>query len=386
MNISLKQFFGWLFLILFALPTLFASIWAVGMTQGALSKEVLADVPRKIIPQVPDLIDLSFEEAQKPGAVTNPNTIAWIDVMAKQETTPRQLLEQTGMFAWLNTEVSSTFGQLGEIVEGRAPVQDIQVNLKPFKEAMQNPQVQSYLFNVVQSLPACTPSQQEVWQIMLENRNQDQKNEMPACNPGLEVLNQAAVDFQNEIQNIPDQTQATQGMSNPNQPINIGQTVTSLASITFILPTLFLLIGVYLVSTLWSKRIRWAGLTVLMAGLSVLAIATIARNSANLALATNPVWLSFTNSVNLSAQYQQAISQRIIPVIAPIIDDLFNPVINLAMWATMGGLLAFLASFLIPENQAHVRVTPSVPTQTTKAVDANEATSKKRPMSKRGKE
>lgn len=94
MNISLKQFFGWLFLILFALPTLFASIWAVGMAQGVLSKEVLADVPRKIIPQVPDLIDLSFEEAQKPGAVTNPNTIAWIDAMAKQETTPRQLLNK----------------------------------------------------------------------------------------------------------------------------------------------------------------------------------------------------------------------------------------------------------------------------------------------------
>jgi len=46
------------------LPILFAVIWAVGITRAAVSPELVSDLPKEIIEEVPSIVEEVFEEAK----------------------------------------------------------------------------------------------------------------------------------------------------------------------------------------------------------------------------------------------------------------------------------------------------------------------------------
>jgi len=353
MKISLRQFIAWLIFIFIALPSLFGSIWAVGAAKGALSKQVISDAPRQLIPQIPDLIDLTFTEAQKPGVLDDSNTILWVDAAAKQDISPRELLEQIGLFDWLNRDLDTTLQQLGEILDGKVPASELNLDLRALKEILLSPQIMNYLFSVTRELPQCTSNQLAVWQ-SLTDKQPDENVEVPACNPGQNILNLVYENYQTNVNKIPDKADPVSQTGQNNQAININRIVGNLAFSIFIFPLVFLLIGALLVSTKLNSRLRSSGTIILIAGLNVLLLATLARNSTNFALMANTAWSPATQT-KLSLQFQQSVSEKIIPILGPAINQIFKPVIDLSLWVSMAGLLLVIISFTISQNNDNAK-------------------------------
>ncbi len=55
-----RQIIGVLILVLIGIPILFGVTWAVGLVRASVSSEVLSDLPREIIADIPRTADEIF--------------------------------------------------------------------------------------------------------------------------------------------------------------------------------------------------------------------------------------------------------------------------------------------------------------------------------------
>ena len=92
-------------MIFIAMPLLFAIIWAVGITKAVSSPEFLSDIPQEVIAQVPDLVDEMLAAMQEEDFSTDENAREWLKAITETDTSPKELMEETGLLNWLQDEL-----------------------------------------------------------------------------------------------------------------------------------------------------------------------------------------------------------------------------------------------------------------------------------------
>ena len=187
-----RAIIGALVLFFLGIPALGTIIWATGVTTAVVSEEFMSEIPKEIVAEVPALVDDVYRAALEPGGVRDPNAKLWVEALGKVDTTPSKVLEDSGVYGWLRNELSAAFEGMGKVMRGEMEGKDLVLDLKPLKAALASDVLRSYVRDIIGNLPPCAGARLAEWQNAPPDRRRVE--DLPACNPGPEVID-AAIDI-----------------------------------------------------------------------------------------------------------------------------------------------------------------------------------------------
>jgi len=264
-----RKFIGLLITIFIGLPTLFGIIWAVGLTRAVVSSEFFSEVPQEFIERVPTLIDEVLVELERGDSIKNEDTRSWIKAIASAETSPKAMLEKTGILDWLKNELSQSLEEISLILRGEIAPRQITLNMRPLKAALVNEEVNKYLIEVINKLPPCNNDQVQEWLAVVSDP--EHRKDLPPCRPleaegSLQVLN---YHWRLKVEEIPDEVDLMHMGPHdywPNRGFNIAKSVVSLTYFLFLIPALFITLGAVIGTSPGFKVLRWIGISILIGG------------------------------------------------------------------------------------------------------------------------
>jgi hypothetical protein len=175
----IRKLIGVFLVVLIGIPVLFGVTWAVGLVRASLSTEFLVDLPQAIITDIPRSADDFFRAVQDEKLFADPQTRAWFQAAAKTGTSPKELLEKTGILAWMKGELTDSLHQMGEVLRGESPVRTISIDMRPLKAALRHPEMDLFLEATLANLPPCDEQGLKAWQ----DRASGLGGDLPACRP-----------------------------------------------------------------------------------------------------------------------------------------------------------------------------------------------------------
>ena len=343
---TVAKIFGIFVLVLIGVPLLVAMIWAAGMTRAATSDQFYTDLSQKVIKRLPELMDKSFKAAQLPGAVKDSNSQAWVKAMTKAQTPLPELLDKTGIRVWLEKEVAGTIQQVGQAMRGKVAPASVSMDLRPLKQALTGPVFGDYLKQLLAQLPACDSQGIQAWkQRALSTSTHDP---YPACNPGVETLNQARSYIAARVAEIPDQKPMfDEGQRLP--AFDVTQTVSTFLWLFFLVPLLFIAIGSVMAGGAGRGFLTWCGGSILTGGLISLLLAGLAGGLFVPLLQLQPGGWQATgpDAWIWNTAAGQELATQITGMMGDFLEDLFSPVITYSWIATGTGLVLLILSLLI---------------------------------------
>jgi len=333
----LRKIIAVVFIVFLAIPILFSNILAIGLTQATLNPSLFADIPEKIIAQLPKLVDITFTEIQKPEAIKDANARAWVMAASKVKTTPREILEKVGVFTWLQEELSRSLAETGKILRGESSAQNVYLNAVPLKKALESKDIDQYLAAVIQNLTACNAVQLDTWKTAIADQG---KEELPACKPTAKIFSDSLKILKSDQAKIPDQILLAEGIKK----------VSSTGLLPFlVLPITFIIFGAYLFSSVKKIMLRVAGIAVFFGGIFSYLAASSARLFSSLVF--NPVNLNLPSKNQVwSIEFYQKIIEKIGGLLSQLTQGVFAPVARLSLIVTALGVILFGLSFFIKET------------------------------------
>ena len=269
---TFRKIAGALIVVLIGIPVLFGVTWAVGLVRASLSPEFLVDLPQAIIADIPRTADEIFRAVQDERIVADPETRAWFRAAAKTGTSPKDLLEKTGILAWMKGELSDSLRKLGEVLRGEAPVQQITIDMRPLKQALLHPEMDRFLEATLANLPPCNERDLKIWQ---DRASGFRRGDLPACRP--DSVAAKDIFFRERklaVDRMDDSTQVLEGIEPfPFHRFGFSKSMTLLSYLLFLFPALIILIGVLIANRSGAGRLRWSGISVLAGSLPVLVLA-----------------------------------------------------------------------------------------------------------------
>ncbi|MFA6603141.1 MAG: hypothetical protein WCT01_05065 [Candidatus Shapirobacteria bacterium] len=330
MNIRIGKIIGWIIIIFLGIPSLFTAIWATGITKGMLSRQLISVIPQQILTNLPDLAQTALNEAQKPGAIKDQNTSTWMMAAGRANKNLNTVLNESGISQWLENDLGKALGQIEPMLKGEEEMKNIEVNMEPLKTALTTPIVEDYLKQVVNSLPTCTSQQLTEWRDELAASNEEKQ--IPACNPGARMVNQIWEGYRTQVNNIPSIGQINDGVSTTT-PVrfNLIGWINNWIWVLFLLPLLTIGAGVWLSENNRAKRLSSGGWIMAATALGTLVSGLICQNAIKAAVAAgNFGWQQGTSSP-WSWEFYSALTKQIGGIATPLVDQVFSPVINLAI-------------------------------------------------------
>lgn len=359
-----RKIIGLIIIIFFGLPLLFGIIWVVGMVHATVSPEFLTDLPREIIAEIPDMADEIFRDAQDRDIVSDENTRAWFEAAAKTGISPKELMEKTGLMVWMEEELSDTLRQIGRVLRGEKRPRPIFINLRPLKEALLHPEIDRFLEETLNHLPACDEGGQRAW---LELAERDPgRHRLPACRPSLDVAKdvlshertRAVQDIENEIEVFED----IDGFRF--LPFGVSGTIAFFSYFLFLIPAGFIFLGAIAATSSPAGILKWSGVSVFVGSLPPLVLALGSKYITLWALKVG----TFPWHDNWTTELADLILDKLRWIPARIVDQLFSPVINVAAIACVVGIVLFALSFSARDGakriQKPVSAPPSTPAKT----------------------
>jgi hypothetical protein len=343
MDTRIRKLVGLFILLFVALPTLFSMIWASGSVQGMLSENMLVDAPKEVVRKIPSFIDESFTKAQKPGMIRDENTRKWVEAAGKVETTPNQLIEQLGLYSWMEEEVLNSFEEFNKMLRGENKTRDISINLVPLKEAFASEQFSGYLRDVTGNLPPCSEIQQQIWR---QELNSNKIDYLPACNPGRASVDQVIEKINAGNLNIPDRAPLNRGASEFPGFFNSIEAGNFITQILFIIPIILIALGVVIYSPITKSRLQLAGIITAVSGISAYITASIAKNVTSKSITSSPDWVEFSKNSTFSPEFNKFLFERVNDLARPITDQIFDPVITISSVVIILGVVIFGLSYL----------------------------------------
>lgn len=356
-----RKIIGLLLIIFFGLPTLFGIIWAVGMIRASVSPEFLTDLPRKIIADIPDKANEIFRDAQDERFIADPNTRAWFEAVAKTGISPKDLMEKTGLLEWMRGELSDSIRQLGLTLRGERRPRPIVINLQPLKATLLNPEVDRFLEEMLKNLPPCDEQGLKAWTEIAEQGPAHRK--LPACVPDPAVAKAVLLSERTKVVN--DIDNEVEIMSNvhgfPNFPFGLSQTVTFLAYFLFLIPAVFIFLGAIIGATSPAGVFRWSGISVIVGSIPALVLALTAKYFSLWAIKAGP----YSWHGNWSSELGELVLDKMRWIPMRIVDQLFSPVIGVALIVGVVGIVLYALSFSVRDNarkaQQPVSSSPAAP-------------------------
>jgi hypothetical protein len=332
---------GLLVIIFFAIPILFAMIWAVGLTQAVVSSKMLSELPREIITEIPDLVDEVFLAAKDQNSQLDPDTRTWLTAVAGVAKTPKELLAETGLNDWLEKELSISLRTVGDILNGKTEVRDVWLNMRPLKQALNHPAMELYITQVLEKLPVCSPEQSKAWEQIIQD--QGHYDSLPPCRPEAALNTNAAASIRSQItRDIPDEINFFKNSHFPYHKINIAKTVVSFTYLLFLIPALFIFLGAIIAARCKSHFFRWSGAVTLIGGGLALGLATLVKQIIPWSTHFNPG--SFSSHWHW-LHWNDVIGDHLGGVALIFTRHLVAPVIAVAGAVCVVGLLLFAFSF-----------------------------------------
>jgi hypothetical protein len=321
---------GWGIIIFIGMPSLFAAIWATGITKGVLSRQLISVVPQQILKNLPDLTQTAFNEAQKPGAIKDENAVIWIKAAGSTDNDIKTVLRESGISQWLENDLGKALGQIEPMLNGDQEMKNIEVNMEPLKIALITPIVEDYLKQVVGNLPPCTSDQITEWRKELATT--DQGKQIPACNPGVSLVNQIWEGYVIQVNKIPSVEQINDGVSTTT-PVrfNLIGWINNWIWVLFLIPLMAIGVGVWLSENNRAKRLSSSGWIMAATALGTLVTALVGQSAIKAAVAAGNFGWQQTTSSPWSWEFYSAITKQIGGIATPLVDQIFSPVINLAI-------------------------------------------------------
>jgi hypothetical protein len=265
--------------------------------------------------------------------------------MAKAQTPLPEMLDKSGIRAWMEKELAGTIEQVGRAMRGAVTPDRVSMDMRPLKKALSGPVFLGYLEQLLGKLPACDQQGIESWkQRAASSRLEDP---YPPCNPGLESFDQARSLITARVAEIPDQKPMfPKGRSWP--AFDVTTTVSAFLWLFFLVPILFIAIGSVLAGGARRGFVSWSGGSLLTGGLISLLLVGLAGGllvswihfqPAGFQAGGPDAWIWETAAGReLAAQASS--------MLGDFLEDLFSPVVTYS-WIVAGvGLVLVLLSWL----------------------------------------
>jgi hypothetical protein len=343
---AVRKIIGLFLIIIFGLPTLFGIIWAVGMIRATVSAEFLTELPRKIIADLPDKTDQIFREGQKEEFISDKNTRAWFQAMAKTGISPKELMEKTGLLEWMRGGLSDSLRQIGLVLRSEKRPGPIVIDLRPLKAALLNPEVDRFLEETLKNLPPCDEQGQRIWTDFAARENKHP--ELPACRPDLavakEVLFNARTQKVNEMDN---ELEVFEGAHNfPFLPFGVSQTVSFLSYLLFLIPAVFIVLGAIVANSSPAGIFRWSGVSVIAGSIPALLVALAVKYFSLWAIKAGPIYWHD----HWSSELGDLVFDKLRWIPERIVDQLFSPVVGVAIIICVVGIVIYALSFSVRDQ------------------------------------
>jgi len=343
MNIA-RRLIGLILIVFFGLPMLFGIIWAVGMIKASVSPEFLTDLPRKIIAEVPETADAIFREAQDEQYIGDINTRTWFQAAAKTGISPRELMEKTGLLDWMSGELSDSLKQVGRVLRGERRLHSIVIDLRPLKGALLHPEVTAFLEKTLQNLPACDELGLREWSDLAAAGGRH--HELPACQPdpavAKVVLDEARARVVSDMDN---DLEVFEGVHNfPFLTFGLSRSITLLSYFLFIIPAAFIFLGALIADSTPAGFCRWSGVSILVGAVPAFLLSLFAKTISLWAIQAAP-FSSWHD--RWATDLGDLVLDKIRWIPESIIDQLFSPVIWVALFVCLVGAVLIGLSFSV---------------------------------------
>lgn len=348
-----RKFFGFLILALIAIPVLFVTIIAVGVTNAVVTPEVLSELPQEIIAELPSTIDQLYSALKEEEYISDKRTRVLVNAMKKIDKTPKQLMEEVGIFFWLKGELGESLKQFGEVLRGERPPEPIQLNMSSLKKALTHNSVTQYFKSIIKELPECDDMDIDEWKnsIFRSDRYNDFDFEsFPFCKPAnLEINDELIKVFQlRAIEDIPDKVDLLERERYFPRSINITKTVSTVTYALFILPIILIGLGSLVGATSKAGFFRWSGISTMAGGLSAYGLASLLENL----IPMSKFGMKFEHTEIISKNFNELIFSKTADLTDIFLDKLFTPPSQLGGTVAVIGLIIFAISFLIKEKRS----------------------------------
>jgi len=351
---TFRKIIGVFIMIFFAIPILFGVIWAVGLTRAVVSPEFLSDMPQEIIAQVPEVIDQTLKAAEDEEFHLKQNTREWIKAIRQTKTTPRAVLEETGLFKWMQNELTVFFQELGEMLRGEKEIRALKLDMKPLKQAINHPVLDRYVTEVVSGLPPCDIGQLPDWQDVKWQRGFF--TSIPPCQPDPAVVGLALASWRSQMgTEIPDEIDTFNKCNNFPRGFRTAQVMISLTYLLFLIPIVIIVIGSLIGAGSRQGFFQWFGLTTIIGGLCALGAGLLAQKFVS--LATD--WFPFEYSHRFSVEFQNVVLGKMGGIWTSVTDRLFPPVVAVAGVVCIVGLVIFALSFALSSKEPNPEQKPA---------------------------
>ena len=343
-----RKIAGIFILVSFAGPALSGMIWGAGLTTAVVSEEFLADMPKEVVRQAPELADELFAAAKQPEAITDPDAGIWMDAAVAAEFKPSEMLEASGIKDWLETEVSSTIDDVGKVLRGDMAPADVMLDNRPLKVALSGEVLRETITKVVEGLPKCDKQGFEDWRHAILSNKHDVN--LPPCNPGGSVTGGSIDLVLSRTAHMPDQVSVFKEGDIP-WGVNIPGMLDRFIWILFVVPVLLVLAGAAVADSSLKGILRWSGGTALVSGAIPLLTSSIAQAAVLTFLEVDPRWWDFGQKTRFwSSEASQILARRITGLVELVVENLFSPVTSIAAVVCVVGLFAIGLSFLATGN------------------------------------
>lgn len=363
-----------LIIIFIGIPALMAVIWAVGITQAVVSPEFLSDLPREIIDKVPNMLDEVLEDVDREYVITDERTRAWVRAFANASTSPKELLEEIGVMAWLENELSRSVEDIGKIFRGEMRPRTIMLNLRPLKSALKHEKIDQYLMEVLNKLPSCSDEQMREW--IAEADDLDGLEELPPCRPqdvaaAVKILRsnwiQEVEDIPNEVEMLKVEGRWHFGDSG----VDIIRFVLSLTFFLFFFPAVILVVAALIATSSGSGILRWIGVSTLVGGILTLILSKFAGRFLEWGIDAFPFSYSYTDIPPVAEVFIEKTSD----IYLGVVDHLFSGVNMVCGVVCIVGIVLIALSYAVvreakpaPESKTP-QPKPQPPQPTTQAAE-----------------
>ncbi len=346
-----RKFIALLLLILIGIPVLFAVIWAVGVTQAAMSPELITDLPREVINEVPDIMEAIFVAARDKDVNIDENSRAWLVAFGEVDVKIRDVMAETGVNDWLENQLGESLDAVAAILQGRRALEDIKLNMRPLKEALKHPAIDRYMLKVLDRLPPCSPEQLEEWkQAAMSSSRFD---ELPACKPAETEVLDSAVKLVKEdmVRDMPDEVDMIEGSEHLPYGVDIARTAVSLSLLMFVFPALVIFLASLIAATSKSSFFTWSGVSTMIGGGAALGLSFMLKNLLS-GLMLTPEFLHYHHKMD---QVEELVLQKVSGLTSIIGEHLFGPVVTVAGAVFVVGLILFALSFAFTQAKPPAR-------------------------------
>jgi len=348
----LRKVIGFLIAALIGIPVLFATIIAVGLTNSVVSPEIMSDLPREIIAELPSTIDELYTALETDEDIDDEKTKAIIASMKKTRIKPGKIMEESGVFEWLSGELSDSIKQFGEVIRGERSPDPILLDMKPLKNAILHDSVTSYLKSVINNLPECDSTDIEQWKrIAFRNDWSDgfDLDEFPSCRPaGLEITDDLIKMFQlRAVEEMPENVEILGEWINIPRGWNFTKTISAVTYSLFIFPALFIFLGALIAATSKASFFRWSGITTIIGGLLAYGLASLLENIIPL----SEFSFRYDFAHNVSSRFEELIILKVGNLTEIFLNSLFAPASKLGGSVAIVGLILFALSFLLNDTK-----------------------------------